>query len=49
MFEVVNKTNEDVSQDVIKTMMETSKENNKALAKLNDKRLEVLNDRGILA
>ena len=39
----------DVSQDVTRTMMETSKENNKALENLNDKLLEIMIDRGILA
>ena len=48
-FEPVTETNKDVSEDVTKTMTETSIENNKALAKINDKLLEIMNDRGILA
>ena len=48
-FEPVTKAIEDVSEDVTKTMMITSKENNQALENLNNKHLEILNDRGILA
>ena len=47
--EPITKTIDDVPQDVTKTMTETSKENNKALSILNDKFLELLKDRGIIA
>ena len=40
---------EDVSQEVTRTISETSIENNNALLNLNDKPLETLSDRGILA
>ena len=49
IFEPVIKTIKDVSEDVTKTMMITSKENNPALESLNNKLLEIKNDRGILA
>ena len=39
----------DVSEDVTKTMILTSKENNKTLENLNHKLLDILNDRGIIA
>ena len=49
VFEPVTKTIKDVSEDITKTMMKTSKENNLALENLNNKLLEIMNDRGILA
>ena len=36
-------------ESVTKTITETSIHNNKALEKLNDKLLEIMNDRGVLA
>ena len=42
-------TIKDTSPDLTKVMMETSIRNSKALEKLNDKFLEILNDRGIMA
>ena len=48
-FEPVTKPNKDVSEDVTKTMMVTSKENNQALENLKNKPLEIMNDRGIQA
>ena len=39
----------DASEEVTKTVTETSKESNKALMNLNDKLLEVRIDTGILA
>ena len=47
-FEPSSKTIKDVSEDVTKTMMITSKENNLALENLNNKLSEILNDRSIL-
>ena len=49
LFEPLTDTNKDTSDDLTKTIMETSKENKKALEILNEKVLEILEDRGILA
>ena len=50
VFAPVTKTIKHVSEDVTKTtMMVTSKENNRALENINNKRLEIMNDRGIIA
>ena len=49
LFEPVTKTIKDVSPDVTKTMMITAKENNQALENLNNKLLEMMKDRGLLA
>ena len=49
VFEPVNKSLENISQDLTKTITETSIKNNQALENLNNKLLEIMNDRGILA
>ena len=49
VFELVTKTLEKTSLDITKTMTENSIENNQALENLNNKFLEIMNDRGILA
>ena len=49
VFEPVNKTLENTSQDITKTITESSITNNKAIENLNNKLLEIMNDRGILA
>ena len=49
VFEPVTKSFKDVSEDATKTITEISIENNKPLSNLNDKFLELLNDRGIIA
>ena len=49
LFGPVTKTIKVISQDVTKSITETSKRNNKALTNLNNKFLELMNDRGILA
>ena len=49
VFEPVTKTLEKTSQDITKTMTENSIKNNEALENLNNKLLEIMNDRGILA
>ena len=49
VLEPVTKSKKDVSEEVTKTITETSNNNNKALEKLNNKLLEIMNDRGILA
>ena len=48
VFEPVTKSIKDVPEDVTRTMMETSIENNKALTNINDKLLEIMNDGGII-
>ena len=49
VFDPLSKSHENTSQDITKTIMETSTNNNKALKILNNKILEIMNDRGILA
>ena len=49
VFEPVTKSLENTSQDITKTITETSIKNNQAIENLNDKFLEIMNDRGILA
>ena len=49
VLETVTKYNKDVSENVTKTITETSNKNNKALEKINIKLLEIMDDRGLLA
>ena len=49
VFEPVAKSLEDTSQDITKIISETSLKNNQAIENLNNKLLEIMNDRGILA
>ena len=49
VIETATKTNKDASEDVTKIMTENCKENNKTLSNLNNKRLEIRNDGGIIA
>ena len=49
VFEPVTKSLENTSQDITKAITETSLENNQAIENLNNKLLEIMNDRGILA
>ena len=49
LFEPVTDTIKNTSENITKTMMLTSKENKKALENVNDKLLEIMNDRGIIA
>ena len=49
VFEPVTKSLENTSQDITKTITETSIKNNQAIENLNNKFSEILNDRGILA
>ena len=49
VFEPVTKSFKDVSEEVTKTITDTSSNNNKAIENLNNKLLELMNDRGILA
>ena len=49
VFEPVTKSLESTSQDITKTITETSIKNNQAIENLNNKLLEIMNDRGILA
>ena len=49
VFEPVTKSLESTSQDITKTISENSMKNNQALENLNNKLLEIMKDRGILA
>ena len=49
VFKPVTKSLGNNSQDLKKTIAETSIKNNQAIEKLNNKFLEIINDRGILA
>ena len=49
LFEPVTKSLETTSQDITKTITENSIKNNQEIEKLNNKLLEIMNDRGILA
>ena len=49
VFEPVTKSIENTSQNITKTIAETSLKNNLAIENINDKLLEIMNDRGILA
>ena len=49
VFEPVTKSLENTSQDITKTITETSHKNNQAIENLNNKLLEIMNDRGITA
>ena len=49
VFEPVTESLESTSQDITKTITETSVKNNQAIENLNNKLLEIMNDRGILA
>ena len=49
VFEPVTKSLESTSQDITKTITETSIKNNQAIENLNNELLEIMNDRGILA
>ena len=49
VFEPVTKSLGNSSQDVTKTITETSTKNNQAIENLNNKLLEIMNDRGIIA
>ena len=49
VFEPVTKSLENISQDITKAITETSNKNNLAIENLNNKLLEIMNDRGILA
>ena len=49
VFEPVTKSLENASQDITKTITETSIENNQAIENINNKLPEIMTDRGILA
>ena len=49
VIEPVTKSLENTSQDITKTITESSIKNNQAIENLNNKLLEIMNDRGILA
>ena len=49
VFEPVTRSLENTSQDITKTITETSIKNNQAIENLNNKLPEIMNDRGVLA
>ena len=49
LYEPLTDTIKNTSENITKTISESSKENNLALENLNNKLLEIMNDRGILA
>ena len=49
VFEPITKTLENTSENLTKTITESSIKNNQAIENLNSKLLEIMNDRGILA
>ena len=49
VFEPVTKFIKDISEEITENMTENSNENNKTKENLNNKRPEIMNDRGILA
>ena len=49
VFEPVTKSLENTSENITKTLTENSINNNKTIENLNNKLLEIMNDRGILA
>ena len=49
LYEPLTDTIKNTSENITKTITESSKENNLALENLNNKILEIMNDRGILA
>ena len=49
VFEPVTKSLENSSENLTKVITETSIKNNLAIENINDKLLEIMNDRGILA
>ena len=49
VFEPLTDTLKKTSENITKTITETSLKNNQAIENLNDKLLEIMNDRGILA
>ena len=49
LFEPVTKSIENTSQNITKTIAESSFKSNQAIENLNNKLLEIMNDRGILA
>ena len=49
VFEPVTKSLENTSEDITETVTESSVKNNQAVENLNNKLLEIWNDRGIIA
>ena len=48
-FEPITKSLENTSENITKTITETSNKNNKAISDLNEKILELMNDKGMIA
>ena len=49
LYEPLTDTIKDVSENITKTITETSIKNNKAISDLNEKTLELMNDKGMIA
>ena len=49
VFEPITKSLENTSQNITKTITESSIENNQAIENLNEKILELMNDKGLIA
>ena len=49
VFQPLTKSLENTSQDITKNITDSSIKNNQAIENLNNKLLEIMNDRGILA
>ena len=49
VFEPITKSLENTSEKITKTITETSIKNNKAISDLNEKKLELMNDEGMIA
>ena len=49
VFEPVTKSFENTSENLTKAIIESSTKNNQAIENLNNKILEIMNDRGIIA
>ena len=49
VFEPLNDTLKQTSENITKTITETSIKNNKSIEKLNEKVLELMNDKGLIA
>ena len=49
VFEPITKSLENTSENITKTVTESSINNNKAISDLNEKVLELMNDKGLIA
>ena len=49
VFETITKSLENTSENITKTITETSNKNNKAISDLNEKVLELVDEKGLIA